>query len=382
MKKILIMLFVVVVLLCSCGKQENPTETDAPTEPTPVPTSPTSEPPTEPEEYIIENGVLISYVGSDTVLTLPDEVETIRENAFRSSPSVADITSIRLGASVRNIEVGAFTGMHSLTTFEVDPMNPTFYAYGEHALASTDGTLYIGVSIGLDGTKGSDVMVVYCDIVMGTVDGNGITRFVCGPAVFEVECRKREEVNEDGYWVDIKSLKAYGQEYIPERGDIGMDSLAFFEEGDGYIVFVSQSDRCLRWIVAEDGTVLADEKISNDWFDSSENFNLSVIEYYRRDGDNRMMYKRTLGKYFRQQSTILYFVVARDEFCQEEGYVTLENGALVYKPEVVKTVSDVYDLEEHFEWERSDHIERGLPFPYQTLDELIADTAQKYERGY
>ena len=60
MKKILIMLFVVVVLLCSCGKQENPTETDAPgesesvpaskpTEPTPVPTSPTSES-TEPTE--------------------------------------------------------------------------------------------------------------------------------------------------------------------------------------------------------------------------------------------------------------------------------------------------------------------------------------------
>ncbi len=59
MKKILIMLFALVILMCSCGKQENPTETDAPgesesvpaseqTEPTPVPTSPTSEPPTEP----------------------------------------------------------------------------------------------------------------------------------------------------------------------------------------------------------------------------------------------------------------------------------------------------------------------------------------------
>lgn len=115
--EMLSLILAVVVLLCSCGKQEKPTETDAPgesesvpasepTEPAPVPTEFTTEPPTEPEEYIIENGVLISYVGSDTVLTLPDEVETIRENAFRSSPSVADITSIHLGASVQNVEVG------------------------------------------------------------------------------------------------------------------------------------------------------------------------------------------------------------------------------------------------------------------------------------
>lgn len=262
-------------------------------------------------------------------------------------------------------------------------MNPTFYAYGEHALASTDGTLYIGVSTDYDGIKENYMVGVYWDITLGTVDGNGITRFVCGPAVFEVECRKNEEVNQDGYWVDIKSLKVYGQEYIPEYDSFGANNLNLFEEGDGYIVYVSHDDRCIKWIVSEDGTVLENEKFSDSWFHDPENFNLSVMEYYRRDGDNRMMYKRTLGKYFRHQSTeYLYYVVARDEFCQEEGYVTLENGALVYKPEVVETVSDHYDLEYIFERERSDHIERGLPFPYQTLDELIAGTAQKYERGY
>lgn len=66
-------------------------------------------------DFVINNGILISYTGSDKEITIPSEVLYIGDNAFRNNTSLEKIV---LGDSVMGIGNCAFYGCTSLSSVE------------------------------------------------------------------------------------------------------------------------------------------------------------------------------------------------------------------------------------------------------------------------
>ena len=114
MKKLLFVLILCLaaVLLVSCGNDESPV--------TEIPETPPAPVATVGLEYAMVDGsdgcAVIGYKGDDTDIIVPDEVNGIKvvaigDNAFRANDK---ITSVSLGANVKNIGVAAFAGCDSL----------------------------------------------------------------------------------------------------------------------------------------------------------------------------------------------------------------------------------------------------------------------------
>ena len=64
-----------------------------------------------PEDFVIEDGVLTSYTGNDVNVEIPSGVISIGSNAFKSNTK---IVSVIIPAGVTSIEPWAFYGCHKL----------------------------------------------------------------------------------------------------------------------------------------------------------------------------------------------------------------------------------------------------------------------------
>jgi len=70
------------------------------------------------DDFIIEDGVLISYNGKDNIVTVPDGVNTIGENAFQGNPHIRRVI---LPPTVMRIEKSAFEGCRYLSSILLPP---------------------------------------------------------------------------------------------------------------------------------------------------------------------------------------------------------------------------------------------------------------------
>jgi hypothetical protein len=84
-----------------------------------------------PDDFVIENGVLTGYTGTDTVIMIPDTVTSIGDRALMG---LTGITSITIPSSVTNIGLDVFDNCSGLTEIIVDNSN-LYYS-------SLDGVLY------------------------------------------------------------------------------------------------------------------------------------------------------------------------------------------------------------------------------------------------
>lgn len=132
--------------------------------------------------------------------------------------------------------------------------------------------------------------------------------------------------------------------------------------------------------------VFSDEAKNIEWYNES-------VTAFARDNDGTLTYVRVPRKYAPSQLSGYYFpyCMGLDEFCCEEGFVTLENGELKFTPEKKYTVSEVYDMEKDFaEW--LDYVNGVEDFRYRdmlsgdrptpaSLDELFKYNTEHYERA-
>lgn len=90
--------------------------------------------------FLINDGVLVEYIGKETELVVPKEVLTITKTSF--STCAENITSLTLGDRVQEIHPLAFAGMTNLDEFYTSPENPLF-TYTDGVLLSQDKSLMI-----------------------------------------------------------------------------------------------------------------------------------------------------------------------------------------------------------------------------------------------
>lgn len=76
--------------------------------------------------FYIEDGVLLRYTGSETDVTITEEVETIADFTFLENTNRTKIEVVRLGAGVQKVEINAFAGLENLVDIIIAANNLSF----------------------------------------------------------------------------------------------------------------------------------------------------------------------------------------------------------------------------------------------------------------
>ena len=92
--------------------------------------------------FYIKDGVLLSYTGENTDVTIPETVKTIADYTFFSSENAKNIKTICIGANVQNIEVNAFAGLENLVDIIISANNYSF-VYENGLIMSSDGSILL-----------------------------------------------------------------------------------------------------------------------------------------------------------------------------------------------------------------------------------------------
>jgi hypothetical protein len=103
--------------LSACEKKEDVSQSEAKiTDSSGIVQSEETEKTTKDDEFTIENGVLLKYMGDSKDVVIPDGVAKIGANAFESCES---LTSVEIPNTVTEIEDYAFQSCKSLTSVEI-----------------------------------------------------------------------------------------------------------------------------------------------------------------------------------------------------------------------------------------------------------------------
>ncbi len=183
----------------------------------------------------------------------------------------------------------------------------------------------------------------------------------------------------DGEWTafEVESVEVYGQKVVPVYSGLWGErpfslNAAFLRTFwiDGLFVFsnMGYSYVSTTYIFYDGGYTVAPSII--------ENGTNSYVHYALRDGV--LTYQRTTEKYYPGGVSYLEMLVARDEFFREYGTVELVNGEAILTPTEKKTFDETHDLEA--EWENWREALEGK-YLEMTLDEYLAENAEKYERA-
>lgn len=378
-------------MLASCTAPELPEQSSSPS----PAVSETSSTQTEVDGFVIEDGVLLSYEGSETDIVIPGEVTTITETSF--GESAADVTSVTLGVNVDAVVPLAFSGMKKLSAIHV-PEENTHYTYTNGALIDSAHSIVIVVP----GTseKFNEVFIDITSEIAETPEndfGHGVL-FVFGNAAvtISIEENARYATGEDfrPFHCYIESVK-FGDAFLAVNDTTPILSnrfIDFYQSDDMLIYFQGTAGFDDTYLLAE-GEVY---DISNSRSNDPDDYNVSVYTY-GTDDEGNITYQWQPRKYVFDQEYVfdLQHCTGYDELFMEEGYVTLEEGALVYTPTATYTVGEEWDLEEKFEnllnyveWADTqgdrdiDITDFGYPHNYppcDTLDELLAYNKEHYE---
>ena len=338
----------------------------------------------KPEFEISEAGVLTAYNGDDETVVIPDNVISIGEDAFGTSPYADEIKTIKLGKSIEDIDVQAFVSLTKLENVEVPEENSNFIS-GDGVLIKTDNSVFFCMPSII--TDQNDMFDVFFDVISDNIDGEGEANLVSGDMMAEIE---RKYANSDDifgrkYYLYCKAFSANSQQKLFDEpyfdtyinGVDNSKSNEAYETTEG-IVFSNTNNYGLgdTWIFAKDSIIHVEIIFSNPRYGKIENeewYNYSVIKFMKGE-DGSLNYTRIPWKYVGAggEYTCCGYWTGLDEFAYEEGYVKIENGKIIYNP--LKTLTAK---------------ERGLDETYirslfnleseDEVNEYLSRQAQKYE---
>ncbi len=330
----------------------------------------------ENPDFVIENGVLLSYVGDETDIVIPEGVVKIAQQAFLSAP---EITSIHLPESLEDIEPLTFAELLSLDTLTVVETNK-FYKVIDKILIKQNGTLVCLQNIESDSmTSGGSILH---DAISLLKDNGFMESFIkkieIGNALMELD--------ESGYY--LKEITVFGKNISLDGGAFYLyGNLKFqaFEVNHQFVVSSVEERqkedgtynghyRKTIIVTKDAGVVTVCTKVSR----LMEDLCSSVITFFEENG--KLYYKRVPNKYYNIQVLAgeLEYCVSKDELYEEIGTVNIENGNITYYPKQITTVSDAFDLEQDFILWRD---EVAMLDSDLTLDDYLQSNSQKFSKA-
>ena len=338
----------------------------------------------KPEFEISEAGVLTAYNGDDETVVIPDNVISIGEDAFGTSPYADEIKTVKLGKSVEDIDVQAFVSLTKLENVEVPEENSNFIS-GDGVLIKTDNSVFFCMpSIIKDDY---DMFDVFFDVISDDENSYGTAQVILKGMMATVNVTEAEEglinfgIKHNVYCTSFyaNGHNFYFNEPLAYISDFSRSKMIRAYETDEGVLFSNTSGYGFgdTWILLKDNVLYTkivvpnyEEKIGNE-----EWYNYSVIRFYKEDG--LLKYKRIPYKYIFDgtYSDIIWNCTGFDEFAGEIGTVKIENNELKYCPEISWTVRD--DMVGRFLEETYDPELQG----YATLEEYLEHNAEIYEKS-
>ena len=339
----------------------------------------------KPEFEISEAGVLTAYNGDDETVVIPDNVISIGEDTFGTSPYADEIRTVKLGKSIEDIDVQAFVSLTKLENVEVPEENSNFIS-GDGVLIKTDNSVFFCMpSIIKDDY---DMFDVFFDVISDKIDGTGESKLVSDGMVAEIE---REYADPDDpvnrkYYISCNSFSAKGQTTIIDKSIQGLNYIkSYYAYVTNQCVVYSNRDNSgfgNTWLFTDEEIISVEvinpataenrEKINGE-----EWYNYSVITF-RKGEDSSLKYIRIPYKYcsIGGEFGAPQCWVSFDELVREEGTAKIENGEIVYYPEESWTFND----KEYDKYVDSMlNIYENLEF--NTVEEYLAHNAEIYEKS-
>ena len=181
------------------------------------------------------------------------------------------------------------------------------------------------------------------------IDMNSVNRIIIGDFVLELYVEK-DYYGANEPWLSIKSMSAFGHTVEFENLDfplygnlntqisITVSFCALECTNNGEIFFFSEHG-IIRFPRSSE-------------LKDNEKSNLPYCIYRFNEKDGKIAYERISGKYsnsFWYSYQFMDWCIGRDEFYSETGFVTIENGELIFTETKTYTVEEVFDMEAEFE---------------------------------
>ena len=336
------------------------------------------------EDYKIENNVLLSYTGKESIVPIPNEVKVISSTAFGVNDNIKTIV---LGENVEDIEPEAFVKLRYLKEFFVDKNNE-YYQVVDGLLVKNDGTLVLAElgEYGEDRTSDDILYYVNYFIAKNKKHLDLFKKIEIGSAVLHICCEKDKE--SDSIRIYATALEVFGEIVSFDEKQYAINGNQKFQcfETEKYFVLKSYSllhDANDVYIFYDGGHILYSgyDGDYDFWGNKVGTYTASEITFYKED--NKLYYHRIPEKFYKNVDQIVGIImdkcVARDEFYKEIGKVDVTEGKLTFAPLETYTIEQLIDIEKEYKlWSETvkGHIPDGL-----TLDEYLVWNSQRYERA-
>lgn len=325
-------------------------------------------------DFVIENGELKRYLGHNPDVVIPDEVTKIDSAAFSDLEDPSSITTLSIGKNVSSIDSDAFFDLTGLTDVSVDGDNE-YYSVDQGALFRLDGSQVFNIS--RDHFDENAFFTLLNSLDFDGEYGNKTITVIFGKVTITVYCANAPDEWDRANCCRIRKIEYMGN--VVETDDQFYGNCVtqlLYSEADGIFVYTHTEGG--KYIFTPDSVTKVEEP---RW----EDYNGNVYTFSYDDENGRITYVRKPQKYSSTQEYISFLnhCVSRDEFYMETGFLKNEYGNVVFIPEHSYTLNEKLKETSPFGLDIDEMFNNVRSFfdSYETLDELIAHNATKYEKA-